>query len=402
MFPFIRWSGNAIKWVNQRTPILNTISVSNWQDFMAGGEAQNKAIARWAVGNGVGAVIAYNVMQGNITGGANTQKQRALKVYQDCGPYSIRTGDTCIENYMRTLGQVGQMIGAVADYISLVNEIPDQGTYEMWAAHGEGVAIALGTMFSNQTAMQQLANIIEVVKDPQRQSGREAMGLARSLVPTGVRQMTRVLDDNLVREVRSIGDAIKSGLPLYVNDVEIHRNPVTGEPIKYPEGVGPDIASPVFFSAKKNDPVFKQIVDNKVNMPPLPWYVMGTNPGEEGSRMTAPTGAEGVRLSADQRDFWITQMTEKPGPGGKTLHEYLTEMIQSERYQNQSSGPGGGRAYMLRTAYNAFKTSAFAVLIDPDRGSPTLKADIQRQLTERAAKLAPVTDPRSPQFQGAR
>jgi hypothetical protein len=118
--------------------------------------------------------------------------------------------------------------------------------------------------------------------------------------------------------------------------------------------------------------------------------------------MTAPTGAEGVRLSADQRDFWITQMTEKPGPGGKTLHEYLTEMIQSERYQNQSSGPGGGRAYMLRTAYNAFKTSAFAVLIDPDRGSPTLKADIQRQLTERAAKLAPVTDPRSPQFQGAR
>jgi hypothetical protein len=398
--PFIRWSGNAIKWVNQRTPVLNMLSHSNWQDIMAGGAAQNRAIARMAVGNAVGAVIAYNVMQGNITGGANTKQQQSLKIYQDCGPYSFRLGDgTCIENYLRTLGQVGQMIGAVADYVTLVNEIPDQGTMELWAAHGEGVALALGHMFANQSSMQQLANTLEIIKDPQRNSLKEAFGLARSLVPTGVRQITRAVDDNLVREVRTIGDAIKSGLPLYVNDVEIHRNPITGEPIKYPEGVGPDIASPVFFSKRSNDPVFKKIVETKVNMPPLPWYVMGTDPGEEGARMVEPSASEGVRLKADERDFWITKMTTLSGPGGLNLHEYLTEMVASERFNNQSKD---GQAYMLRTAYNNYKTAGFAELLNPDTGSPTLKDRIERQLTERLSRMAPITDPRSPQYTGGR
>jgi hypothetical protein len=400
MFPFIRWSGNAMKWVNQRTPVLNTISISNWQDYMAGGDLRNRAIARWAVGNAVGAVTAYNVMQGNITPGANTKEQRSLKPYQDCGPYSIRAGDYCIENYIRTLGQVGQMMAVIADYIALEKDIPDQATFDLWVARGEGIAIAAGQMFSNQATMQQLANVLEVIKDPQGKTGRETLGLARSAVPTLVRQVTRVTDDNLVREARSIVDAIKSGLPYYVNDVEIHRNPVTGEGIRYPEGVGPDIASPIFFSKRNKDPVFAEIVANKANMPPLPWYVMGTNPGEEGARLTEPTGAEGVRLTPDQRDFWITQMTQKPGSGGLTLHQFLTEMVASDRYQRQSSGPAGGRAFMLRRAYNAYKTAAFAVLIDPDRGSPTLKDDIIRQLNTRAAARVPVTDPRSPQFQG--
>jgi hypothetical protein len=383
MFPFIRWSGNAIKWVNQRTPVLNTISISNWQDYMAGGELRNRAVARWAIGNGVGAVIAYNVWQGNITGGANTKQQRGLKPYQECGPYSIRSGGVCIENYIRTLGQVGQMIGAIADYVAVVNEIPDdQQTFDLWVAHGEGVAIAVGQMFTNQTAMQQLANVLETIKDPT--SGRLQRGLARSLDPSLVRQVTRVMDDNLVREVRTIGDAIRSGLPLYVNDVEILRNPVTGEAIRYPEGVGPDLISPIFFSAKKDDPVFKEIVANKVNMPPLPWYVYGTNP-VEGARVTEPTGAEGVRLRPDERDVWITEMTEKPR-NGATLHEFLTEMVASDRYQRQSPGQGGGRALMLRKAYDAYKGAAFAELL---KKSPTLEDRIREALTKKQLRLAP-------------
>jgi hypothetical protein len=102
-----------------------------------------------------------------------------------------------------------------------------------------------------------------------------------------------------------------------------------------------------------------------------------------------------VALRADERDFWITQMTQRPGPGGLNLYQYMEQMVETQRYKNQSKST---QAYMLRQAYNIYKEAGYAALLNPEIGSPTLKDRIIKAMTEQISYKVPVTDPRSKQY----
>jgi hypothetical protein len=111
--------------------------------------------------------------------------------------------------------------------------------------------------------------------------------------------------------------------------------------------------------------------------------------------MQEPRGGQrAIKLTPRQRDFWIVAMTHEVKLNGNTLHEALTDLVQSPRYQIQSTGPGGGRDLMLRTVYNAYKDAGEMAL---RRASPTLEPALRRAQEERVKRLLPVTDPRSPQ-----
>jgi hypothetical protein len=392
ILPFIRTPTNAMKWFGQRTPILAQLSHQNWRDMMAGGAARDKAIARQLVGGAVSAVIAYEVAQGNISGGGDPDRRLKSIEREEKPPYSIRIGGTWYA-YSR-LDPVGAMIGLIADYAEITGRIPTQDDLEAWAAHGEGLALAVGHVMVNKTYMRGLADVLEAMKDPQRNVGTVASGFARSIVPAGARAVTRQMDDNILRDARGLVDQIKSGIPYWAEDIPPVRNPITGEPFKLPPGWGPDMISPIFLTEQKNDPVFQEILANRTALPEVPRYV-GPGERQEGPMMQEPRGGQrAIKLTPRQRDFWIVAMTHEVKLNGNTLHEALTDLVQSPRYQIQSTGPGGGRDLMLRTVYNAYKDAGEMAL---RRASPTLEPALRRAQEERVKRLLPVTDPRSPQ-----
>ena len=192
-------------------------------------------------------------------------------------------------------------------------------------------------------------------------------------------------------------DGFKAGLPFFAQQIPPERNPITGEPITYPPGWGPDMISPIYMTQQGDDPVFREIFANRVSLAPVPRVTGGKRP-EEGARLTEPSVKEGLRLTPGERDFWIVQMTQEVRDGrGRTLHEALADLVASESYQTLSTGPDGRRAWAIKAVYGAYRDKAEGVLLDPERGSPNLQRDL-RTLKENRAKLdLRTTDPRSPQ-----
>ena len=398
ILPFIRTPTNSAKWFGQRAPVLNLLSTQNWADITAGGAARDKALARIALGNATAAVIAYEVAQGNITGGGSQDKNlRRLQRDPAVGirpPYSIKVGDTWY-SYNR-VDPVGNLVGVVADFAELSGQIPDQDSLDEWAAHGEAVALAAGQMMVNKTYMTGLANVLEAIKSPDRSAGRVAAGWARSLVPAGLRQITRQSDDRIIRDARGMVDGFKAGLPYFAQGIPPERNNITGEPITYPPGWGPDMVSPIYITQQGDDPVFKEIIENKISLAPVPRSI-GPRPDE--APLLAPESLKkGTRLTAGERDFWIVQMTQEVRDGqGRTLHQHLSDVVGSDQYQRQSRGPDGGRAVLIKAIYQDYRDKAEAILRDPTRGSPNLERDIRARLIERVEGQLPITHPRSPQ-----
>ena len=398
ILPFIRTPTNSAKWFGQRAPVLNLLSQQNWADIAAGGAAREKALARIALGSATGAVIAYEVAQGNITGGGSTDKNiRRLQRDPAVGirpPYSIKVGETWY-TYSR-VDPVGNLIGVVADFAELSGQIPDQDALDEWAALGEAMALASGQMMVNKTYMIGLANVLEAIKSPDRSAGRVAAGWARSLVPAGMRQLTRQTDDRIVRDARGVVDGFKAGLPFLAQNIPPDRNSITGEPITYPPGWGPDMVSPIYITQQGSDPVFTEIIENKVSLAPVPRSI---GPRPEDAPLLAPESLKkGTRLTPWERDFWIVQMTQEVRDGQhRTLHEHLSDVVASDQYQRQSRGPDGGRAILIKAVYQGYRDKAEAILRDPNRGSPNLERDIRARLTERIEGQLPITHPRSPQ-----
>lgn len=398
--PFIRTPVNSFKWFGQRAPILAQLSAKNWQDMAAGGAAREMAVARQALGAAFTAVIAYEVSQGNITGGGPTDKG-LRKLQRDPHastkpPYSFKVGNDYY-NLSRLDPQFGTFVGAIADYMELASQVPTQDAYDEWAAYGEALVIASGHLLINKTWAQGAAALMDAIQDPDKQFGKLRQSYARSVVPAGLRQFTRTqVDDNVVREVRGITDAIKSGLPYYVNQVPVDRNLITGEAIEYPPGWGPDMVTPITVTQKTDSLVFAEIQKNKIKLTGVPRALGGTE--VEGPLMTDQRPGPPIPLSAAQRDYWRLAMTQHYKPDGATLYEALDDLVRSARYQEQTTGPGGGRELMFKTIYHAYKQGGFKMLYD---ASPSLREAFRAQHEARGHALLPVTDPRSPQYQQA-
>lgn len=395
--PFIQTPVDSVKWFGQRAPILAQLSAKNWSDMMAGGAAREMAIARQAVGAAFTAVIAYEVFQGNITGGGPTDKG-LRKLQRDPNTatkpvYSFKVGDDYY-NLSRIDPMFGTFVGAIADYIELASQIPTQDAYDEWAAYGEALMIASGHLLINKTWAQSAAALLDAIQDPDRNFGKVRQSYARSIVPAGVRQFTRTqMDENIVREVRGITDAIKSGLPYFVNQVPVDRNPITGEAVEYPPGWGPDMVSPITVTQKSDSLVFQEIQTNKIHLSPVPRALGGTE--IEGPLMTEQRPGPPIPLSPEQRDYWRLAMTQHVKRNGMNLYEALDDLVHSERYQRLATGPGGGRELLFKTIYRGYKQAGFKMLYD---ASPQIREAFRAQKEARGAALLPVTDPRSPQY----
>lgn len=358
VMPFIQTPTNSIKWTWHRAPLLSAFSIQNWQDILAGGAARDLAISRMLLGSAIGGAVAYHVVQGNITGGLTVGSNKNLKRdMRELGPreFSIRVGDE-FYGYKRT-DPVGGYIGTIATGIEIYSQLshddPQEFDYQDFAiAAGLAAArVALDTPW-----LMGLSNVLDAIERPDQEGKKLALGFSRALVPGFVRQGTQTGFQGLIedypelRELNSMLDQVKSGIPWMVTGVAPVLHPITGDPIVRPAGWGPDMLSPIFVTQRANLPVLEEIIKHRMNFSEPSRMIFG-DPLSELS-MDPSRQPDGVRLNDDQY-FRLKQLatSEWRDGSGRTLMAAMEALIQSEAYQRASPGPDRGKEHALKDLY---------------------------------------------------
>lgn len=330
--PFIRTPVNIFKaGVLERSP-LSLFSKKFWNDVKAGGRQRDMALARVTMGSLTSAYIAYETMQGSVTGGGPTD-DAARQVLQSQGwqPYSIRwtdgNGDVHYTSYAR-LEPLAFVIGATADTVEImsylnsdVETLKDEESQAYNAAAAIVAGIANNTM--SKTFTKGLADFSELMSDPQRYIKQWAGQMATAFVPySAFRRQIGQIQDPYLREAWTLNDKLKtaSGIPGF-SETAPPRRDIYGEPRQVAAGdlLGP--MSPMPSTDEGFDPINDEIVRLMQNTRQVPIAMPGKN-------------VEGMRLTADEYDNLVRiSRTEPIFAGGKrTFRDELQRVMDSAVY----------------------------------------------------------------------
>jgi hypothetical protein len=279
--------------------------------------------------------------EGLITGGGPKDK-RLLEQLKMTGwqPYSIRVGDTYY-SYART-EPLGSLIGLAADTADIIGQLPQRDAEELAAA----VTVAVSRNVANKTFVKGLAGSLNAVTSQDVDVVRSFFEKELpTILPysTGMAQTTRTVDP-VMREVNSILDAFKARVPGYSDSLPPHRN-LFGDPVLFQGGLGPDLVSSIYSSKAVDDPTAQELVRQEIPI---------GLPSRQINR---------VPLTPEEYDAYSVLAGAKPIIGGKTLHERLTGLFQSDLYKRASSGPDGGKWQLIRQWVTSYREQAASMLM---------------------------------------
>lgn len=294
VLPFVRTPTNLFKFFVERTPAAPLMKEFR-RDFAAGGAKRDLAVAKVMVGSGLGAVMAELAAKGLITGSPpKDDNKRGLQMADGWQPYSVKIGDKYY-SYKR-LDPFALTIGAAADLATLSDGMTDK---QLDNQAGLVTASILGNL-SNKTWLSGISDVLSAADDPERFGSAFIKRLAGSVaVPTGVAQIARTMDPT-ARETPDILSTIQSRLP-GLSDNLLPKRDVWGRPIVNEGGLGPDIVSPIWTSADKNDPITREAlrVDATISKPQK-----GDLTAEQYDRLQEVSGSVGRK--------WLGQLIASP------------------------------------------------------------------------------------------
>lgn len=259
VLPFVRTPANLLKFALERSPAAPI--VKEWRkDFTAGGSRRDLAAARMMVGTGVVALITQMAAEGLITGGGPADEgARAMLEADGWQPYSFRIGDQYY-SYQR-LDPLASTFGIAADLVDLQSHMTE-GQREKSA---QLLVAATLKNLSNKTWLSGVSDAVEAINDPERRAENYMARLAGSVtVPAGVAQVARVVDP-VLREAREPMDRIRSRIPGVSSSLPARRD-VLGNEMVSEGGLGPDIMSPIWTRARRNDPVVNALLDSDISI----------------------------------------------------------------------------------------------------------------------------------------
>ncbi len=363
-----------------------------------GGAAREAALADLQAGVIGSAAVAFLVTSGHITGGGPTDK--ALKERwlatgrREYSFYPNGMADDGSTGYSyHNLLPWGGTIGLIADLAEIHAQLPeDSPWYERSLQIGTAIALSTSKSFKDEPMMLGLSRTLNALVAPDKEANHFTEGWAQSLVPALVRQFNHVYLDNAVKEIRGPLDALRAAV--YGPSVVDRRDPITGDKILFPPGLGPDMVSPISISTIKGDPVAQELLDQRVKVSRLPWVIDGSTAPH--LRMEEPTIKEGIPLTPEQRDSWIDYMTQEPLFNGRTLQEALQKKIDSPSYQKLSGWPESDRREMeLRQIISAYREKARVSMLreDWDLNLDLIENERQRNQARKTGMLPGETTP---------
>lgn len=379
--PFFRTPVNIFKAELDSWPGLHVLATQTRQELQSPSKAvQDVARARLALGSLTAAAFAYYAWNNLITG-SGPLDPNLRREWLDAGniPYAVKVGDTWV-SYDR-LTPIGMHLGLVADFVQLLRE---------WSLDDEeplvheldelGGAIVL-SIARNVTSRSWLMGVSDFLRTltaskPQEWDRTFITNLLASPVPPAARQIERMIDPT-EREVRTWIDNLVSRVP-GLSDTLPPRLNLKGEPVQFGTGHWWEAIIPMRIAKDKNDPVRREILENKVSIelpgrtivgPPVPAF----GPEEQAKH--------GIELTPEQY-YWYTRLagndlklpiehvratltsfgvpefsTRKKALGA---WDTLEELIQSPVYKAQTPEMKG---MLIKAVIYGFRNAARSVLL---------------------------------------
>lgn len=313
-----------------------------------------------------------------ITGrGPSDREQRRLLEESGWQPYSIRIGNKYV-SYAR-LDPFASIIGTAADITNYVRYAADEDQNAVEDA-GYGLTIAVLNNFTNKTYLTGLASLFDMLHDPQRGFLPWARKFGASFVP-GQFASTVDVQDPVLRDVRSIMDAMRARLPGASDDLPPLRN-VLGEPVKRAQSLGSDVSSvlnafvPILYREVSDDGIRKELAKLQHGFTP-PKRTIGA------LDLTTVKSASGQNAY----DRWLELHGEvKLGSRG-TLRKAMSRLIESPAYKKvpakSTDDLKSPRVNMIDNVIGDYRAAAWRQLLKefPELG------EAQRARTQQKANL---------------
>lgn len=336
--PFVRTPINLLKFATERSPAAPLLKEFR-DDFRAGGERRDIAIARMMLGSGLAATMYQAAQDGKITGAVPPDPAKARLMYADgWQPYSVKVGDQWV-SYSR-LDPLSTTIGVAADMATLPDGLSDRQADDKFTML---TASIMGNLAS-KTWLSGATSFVEGLSDPGRYAGNWVERTAGAFtVPAGVAGVARAIDP-VMRKRDSIGEAIQARVPGMTDELLPARD-VFGEVIEL-SSWGPDFLSPFWSSQSKDDPVIGEMlrIGKSVSAP-------GKQYTEDGERI----------------DFAPEEYDRYHEIAGRLTYNRLFGLIGSEDYRGMSDD---ARRKAAKKAIRDARKTARGLINDPDYPLP--------------------------------
>jgi hypothetical protein len=383
--PFYRTPMRIGEFSTVHTPGLNFLAVQFYSDLAEGGVKANMAWAKLATGGAVVGLVGWYAAHGYITG--NWPYDPALKAsYERAGwkPKSL---------YVPFLGKyvsydnfepLSTMIGTVADTIQISRDLPEWHASTLMTA----ATIAAAKNSINKTWFQGVSDLVDVIEGANKGEsveklmqaaenrlvsyvpGAAAMRLVANATDDQKRDRKRVIDNEHpeLRQLDTLLNTFKAVVPGWSKTRPAIPNMITGEPLAS-ENSWLGALSPFQYSTLKQDKVLQELVAlNGSGLPKeLPRAIGGSAPpspfkfqGDEEREVR-----EGILMSDQERSRLGTILTKEiEDDNGNTLHKALTELMDTDEYNDASDGRFGGKSRLMASKFQEFMGQAQQQLLD--------------------------------------
>lgn len=376
--PFVKTPVNIFKYSIDHLPGLALVNAETRKAISAGGRSADMAYARMASGGMILGLASYFATMGEDVKivGAMPQLTSDQKNVAGIQPYSVKIGDTYYA-YNR-VDPLGMLLGIAADTVNLMQH-PDQFSVMQY------ITAASSVFSQNLASKSYLTSVWGLITalDDAHQGKPKAMEaylakVGRGFIPFSslLAQSNKAMFDQTAHELTGFADMLFGSMPGYSQTLPPRRNLLTGNPIVYEGGMGPDIASPLYEMTDKHDPVADEIVN-------LRW---------DGFKHP-PKRYNGVDLTSEQYDRLMVIMTQELGGAGNLMRDRMEKEIKSPAYQSSSSGgvnsvtgvfDPGSKQFRLNAIFGAYKNGAYQQLMRED---PELFSKVIGGKKERANNL---------------
>lgn len=364
VIPFIRTPTRIAEYTLERTPLAPTLKTFR-DDVAAGGARRDLALARMGMGSSIAALVAAESVSGRITGGGPADRRvRAAMMASGWRPYSILVDGKYI-SYNR-LDPVGALIGSAADAVDILQYAEDDDSQEHVTA---AVAMGFANAMTNKTYMQSLAEILDVLGDPDNETKLSGWlaNRAGSFVPSWVNFLRQSTDD-AQREIVRSDDVLSMTIQQFKNRIPGLSTDIPpkldfwGEPII----MEAPALSPVTWATQKNDPETAEIVQNRI--------------GIERPRAAVPVPlAKGysaaINLNTVDETGWLYHDYRQAV--GRIAKRNVGELINANGWDQASDGPEGEKAKLIRDAFTDARREALAEIME---AHPEIEEAARREL----------------------
>ena len=270
--------------------------------------------------------FAYQHSDRITGGGPRNRKEREALMATGWRPYSFvlknEDGSKTYVSYER-IDPLATMIGIVADAAEFTRMNPNEG--EGYAEVFSALAFTIAENMTDKSFLRGVNNILNITREPEIFLPKTFKDIGAAMaVPMFVDKLKNANGEQMLRESRTLADAIWRKVPIAEENVPPRRN-FLGEAI-YKQNPGGLFAmvNPLYIQTTKND-----LVDEKIqgllygfSMPPTGW-----TKGKE-TDMREFTNANG-RQAYDR----MLEITSEHKIYGRTLRQALKAVFKSPAYQ---------------------------------------------------------------------